>query len=172
MNDTKATHDLLVSPMSPSSCRNCGLSGSELSRVACKNPKDPQDSLDDVRVSDILERLASQISMNEREYRDSMQEITPSDYREYYDKQLLEAKTKLEALISARIQEELSKLKGSLVATCEWCNGKGYTETGGMAMEDDLVEKEPCDQCDERDAVIDKRIKQLKKQSSAGKENE
>lgn len=30
--------------------------------------------------------------------------------------------------------------------TCDYCQGKGYTETGGMAMEDDLVEKIPCDE--------------------------
>lgn len=32
-----------------------------------------------------------------------------------------------------------------LTSLCEDCDGKGYTETGGMAMEDDLVEKWPCD---------------------------
>jgi hypothetical protein len=31
---------------------------------------------------------------------------------------------------------------------CPYCDGKGYVETGGMAMEDDLVEQEVCDECD------------------------
>lgn len=37
-------------------------------------------------------------------------------------------------------------LEEILASFCDYCEGKGYTETGGMAMEDDLVEKVPCDE--------------------------
>jgi hypothetical protein len=42
---------------------------------------------------------------------------------------------------------------------CSWCDYKGYTETGGMAMEDDLVEKEPCEYCSEIRDLITQNVK-------------
>lgn len=44
--------------------------------------------------------------------------------------------------MNASIQESIEAL---LAGLCEDCDGRGYTETGGMAMEDDLVERWPCD---------------------------
>lgn len=37
-----------------------------------------------------------------------------------------------------------NQLEEILTGLCEDCDGKGYFETGGMAMEDDLVERTPC----------------------------
>lgn len=59
-------------------------------------------------------------------------------------------------LITKSNQELLSRVERELQKTCDECDGKGYTETGGMAMEDDLVEREPCESCDQTKATIDR----------------
>lgn len=41
---------------------------------------------------------------------------------------------------------ELGEILTEVENTCDYCDGKGYTETGGMSMEDDLVEQTPCDE--------------------------
>lgn len=41
--------------------------------------------------------------------------------------------------------DPIKTIEEILTSLCEDCDGKGYTETGGMAMEDDLAEKRPCE---------------------------
>lgn len=38
-------------------------------------------------------------------------------------------------------EEQIDEILNNL---CDYCEGKGYIETGGKSIEDDLIEKEPC----------------------------
>lgn len=45
-------------------------------------------------------------------------------------------------------KKEIKALMLELFA-CEACDGKGFVKTGGKAMEDDLIETEPCWVCED-----------------------
>lgn len=62
------------------------------------------------------------------------------------------AKKSTHRIVRNNIKAALDKayLSQVLEVIIEWCQCEdGYIVTGGMAMEDDLVEKEPCDECAE-----------------------
>lgn len=56
--------------------------------------------------------------------------------------------TDLVAIITSREQALLDRVEKKVISLCDYCYGKGYVETNGMAMEDDLVEKIPCEECE------------------------
>lgn len=62
----------------------------------------------------------------------------------------------LKIAIQAEISRVLERVKQKLTSLCDYCEGKGYVEEGGMAIEDDLVTRHPCDNCDYRNKAINK----------------
>lgn len=59
-----------------------------------------------------------------------------------------EMKKAIKKLITQEKTALLERVEREVVNLCDYCDGKGYIEIGGTAMEDDLVEKEPCGECE------------------------